>query len=544
MADRISELEAENARLRTELAKALELELDTEESSKATLFMLEDLSRVQNNLVRAKSEWVGTFDAITDPIFIHAKEFRIVRANRAYQEAAGMPFAEIIGRPYYEVFPKMDGPFKMCLMAIEEMQEKEEVFLPSLDKIYIVSFYPVKNKDGEYLYSAHIMKDMTEERKAAEALIKSEKKYRDLVNNAAVGVYKSNLRGDILFMNQALANMFEFESPAEVISAGAFSRYKNPEDREKLRDVLLKDGMVDNFEADMVTKTGKLKHLLFNATLEGDVLSGMVLDITERKNLDELLRGYSVSLEEEVKSRTAQLEETNLKLEDLNKELEAFTYSASHDLKAPLRAIDGFSKVLLEDYSERLEENGRNYLKRVRTASQRMGVLIDELLKLSRLSRAEMRRQAIDLSRLVNEIAKELMEAEPEREVQFVIAEGLKADADAYLIRIALENLLRNAWKFTSKQPEARIEFGAKQKVEAGDQGQSKTVYFVRDNGAGFDTAYADKLFKPFQRLHSSDEFPGTGIGLTIVDRIISRHGGDVWAEGKVGKGAAFYFTL
>jgi|SRR5579863_4565187 len=224
-------------------------------------------------------------------------------------------------------------------------------------------------------------------------------------------------------------------------------------------------------------------------------------------------------------------------LERANKELEAFSYSVSHDLRAPLRHIDGFSQILLENYSAQLDEEGRRHLIQVREASQRMTQLIEDLLNLSRFTRAEMRRVPVDLSRMAEIVAEALKETQPDREVAFMIEQGLTAEADERLLRVALDNLLGNAWKYTGKRAQARIEFG-----RTSDGGRS--VYFVRDNGAGFEMAYSGKLFGAFQRLHSVSEFPGTGIGLATVQRIIHRHGGRIWAEGKVGEGATFYFTL
>lgn len=234
---------------------------------------------------------------------------------------------------------------------------------------------------------------------------------------------------------------------------------------------------------------------------------------------------------------SAELEVANRELEATNRELETFSYSVSHDLRAPLRSISGFCQILLEDYSERFDEEGRSYLRRVQAASQHMGRLIDDLLDLSRVTRVPLRTQHVDLSALAREISMDLKSNEPEREVEFVIPDGLTATGDPGLLRVALENLLGNAWKFTSKKPEARIEFGALPR-------NGERTYFVRDNGAGFDMAYANKLFGAFQRLHLADEFEGIGIGLATVQRVIRRHGGSVWAEGEVDRGATFYFTL
>jgi light-regulated signal transduction histidine kinase (bacteriophytochrome) len=237
----------------------------------------------------------------------------------------------------------------------------------------------------------------------------------------------------------------------------------------------------------------------------------------------------------ELESTNQSLAETNRELEGANKELEAFSYSVSHDLRGPLRSIEGFSQILLEDYAPRLDAEARGYLGRVRAASRRMALLIDDLLDLSRVSRSALRRQTVDLSAVAREVAAELQRSRPGREARFVIADGLRANGDARLLKIALENLLGNAFKFTEKQPRAIVEFGA-----AGD----RQTYYVRDNGVGFDMAYATKLFGAFQRLHGTEEFEGTGIGLATVQRIVQRHGGRVWAEGEVGEGATFFFTL
>jgi signal transduction histidine kinase len=246
--------------------------------------------------------------------------------------------------------------------------------------------------------------------------------------------------------------------------------------------------------------------------------------------LYEKVQSYATRLEDLVAERTAELAV-------VNKELEAFAYSVSHDLRAPLRSVDGFGQALLEDYAHQLDAVGQDYVRRMRAASQRMGQLINDLLKLSRLTRRELHREPVDLSAMVKAIAADLQQAQPGRQVQFDIAEGIVAHGDGHLLRVMLENLLGNAWKFTSKQPRARIHFG----VEGSGGGR---VYFVRDDGVGFDIAYVNKLFLPFQRLHGVTEFEGSGIGLATVQRVVHRHGGQVWAEGAEGQGATFFFTL
>jgi signal transduction histidine kinase len=224
-------------------------------------------------------------------------------------------------------------------------------------------------------------------------------------------------------------------------------------------------------------------------------------------------------------------------LEQANKELEAFSYSVSHDLRTPLRAIDGFSQVLLDEHGEQLDEQARRYLQRVRAGTQRMSALIDDLLNLSRVTRAPLRKEPIDLTELARGVVAELRRREPVREVSVEIAEGLKARGDAHLVTIVFENLLGNAWKFTAKRLDARIAIGQAKEAD-------ETVFYARDNGAGFDMAYADKLFGAFQRLHTQGDYEGTGIGLATVHRVVSKHGGRIWAESAPGQGATFYFTL
>ncbi len=272
-----------------------------------------------------------------------------------------------------------------------------------------------------------------------------------------------------------------------------------------------------------------------------DAFNQMLGRIEDQKN--ELQR-YAAELERRVEARTHELQERNESLRRnaaellaANTELDAFAYSVSHDLRAPLRSIDGFSQVLLEDYAGKLDEAGRESLHRVRAASQRMGTLIDDLLKLARVTRAEIRTEDVDLSGMARDIVADLQRTTPERQVEFEIAPGLKARGDTRLLRVALDNLLRNSWKYTAKQPAPRVEF------RSADANGGRT-FMVRDNGAGFDMKYADKLFGVFQRLHAAADFEGTGIGLATVRRIINRHGGRIWAEGAVDQGATFYFTL
>lgn len=321
---------------------------------------------------------------------------------------------------------------------------------------------------------------------------------------------------------------------AEEIIGEHFSRFYPAEERDKPAR-----------ELEIATRTGKYEEegwrvrkdgsrFWASVTIsaireEGGKIRGfakVTRDVTERKRN-----------EDEVRKLNDNLRQHGLRLETANKELEAFSYSVSHDLRAPLRSIDGFSLALMEDYASKLEPEAHDYLQRVRAATKRMAQLIDDLLALSRVSRSDMAHTKVDLSGLARMVAAELRSAQPDRQTEFVIAEGLTADGDPRLLRIVLDNLLGNAWKFTAKHQNARIEFGA-----SGENGSRQ--FFVRDNGAGFDMTYAHKLFGAFQRLHANEEFAGTGIGLATVQRIINRHGGRITAEGAVGQGATFRFSL
>jgi light-regulated signal transduction histidine kinase (bacteriophytochrome) len=242
--------------------------------------------------------------------------------------------------------------------------------------------------------------------------------------------------------------------------------------------------------------------------------------------------------EDEIAALNSKLRRRATEIEAVNRELEAFSYSVSHDLRAPLRSITSFSQALIEDCADVLDDQGRDYLERVVRAGKRMADLIEDMLILSRISRGEMLREQVDLSATAADVVDELAQDQPERDVELAIEPGLMAEGDPKLLRIMLGNLLGNAWKFTSLESSPRIEFG----VLPSDNGDR--VFFVRDNGAGFDMAHADSLFTPFQRLHREAEFPGTGVGLATVQRVIRRHGGKVWAQGEVSHGATFFFTV
>ena len=307
--------------------------------------------------------------------------------------------------------------------------------------------------------------------------------------------------------------------------------------RQQLLEVIQDQGRFDLEFRILRRQDGRERWVTGHGSLERDIqgqrnrIVGTMLDITERKLAEAKVFRMNEELEQRVKDRTAQLEAAN-------KEMEAFSYSVSHDLRAPLRSIDGFSLALLEDHHNQLCDAGRQYLSRIQSASYRMGQLIEDLLKLSSINRSELELSEFDLSDLCRDALDELPQDSSSRRVNVSLEKGLRIRADHGLMLVALENLLRNAVKFTSKSKDPSIEVGASLSLTGG------RTFFIRDNGAGFEMAHADKLFNAFQRLHAATEFEGTGIGLAIVQRIIHRHGGRIWAEAKPGEGATFFFTI
>jgi light-regulated signal transduction histidine kinase (bacteriophytochrome) len=320
-----------------------------------------------------------------------------------------------------------------------------------------------------------------------------------------------------------------------------------PEDLDLLLNTLRNEKEPKKFDREV-----KIKNWIFGESIhlpeKPRVLRIYAYDITESKQLENELRKHRDHLEELVAEGLGQVRKLNKdlsrrakELANTNKELESFNYSVSHDLRAPLRSINGFSQIIFDSYQDKLDEEGKEYLQIITSECRRMGQLIDSMLNLSRLSRKEINREEVDLSSMAEAIAAELRRREPDRQVDFVIASGIRANGDLRLLQSVLENLMSNAWKFTGKHERARIEFGV---TTPGELPDSEGAYFVRDDGAGFDMKYAHKLFGAFQRLHGMEEFPGNGIGLAIIQRIIHRHGGKVWAMSAIDQGATFYFTL
>jgi PAS domain S-box-containing protein len=401
----------------------------------------------------------------------------------------------------------------------------------------LLRWVATRNSDGSTTWDG-VELDITSRKQAQQALVISEQRFRKLFENAAVGIAIMDLDGRLIRSNAAYIDLHGYAE--NELANKRFGDLMTPEDLQlNLAEVRrLKAGEIPFFrnETRHIREDGRqvwverFVSLLPGEQGDASELVALISDVTERKRAERQVQELNAELETRVRRRTAQLEAAN-------KELEAFAYSVSHDLRAPLRGIDGWSLALLEDYGGRLDATAHKHLDRVRAETQRMGLLIDDLLQLSRVTRSEMSTAVVDLSSIATAIAARLRERAPERRIEFEIRNGVSTVGDERLIEIALDNLLSNAVKFTGPVEHARVEFGSS--TSGGEH-----LYYVRDNGVGFDMAYSKTLFGAFQRLHKAAEFPGTGIGLATVQRIIHRHGGRVWAESEPGKGTTFYFTI
>jgi len=382
---------------------------------------------------------------------------------------------------------------------------------------------------------AGIVQDITERKMADEALRQSLERLEKVLEIETVGVMFWDLNtGCLVDANDAFLKLMGYARSDVEARDLTWQKFTPPEYYDVSRAEIEKfmvTGRVGPYEKEYFCKDGTKRWLLFaGSSLGGNQCVEFCVDIADRKKAEQQLMELNQQLEDRVRRRTAQLEASN-------RELEAFSYSVSHDLRAPLRTMDGFSHALLEDCAGSLDEKGQHYVARISAAAQKMGQLIDDLLQLSRIGRAEMRLKRVDLSQIAQGVIEDLRTSDPDRQVEVAIEPRLEANGDPGLLQVVLQNLLSNAWKFTSRREGAKIELG---RLNGGSHG----VFFVRDNGAGFDMKYADHLFSPFKRLHADEEFKGTGIGLATVQRIIRRHQGRIWAEAFTEQGATFYFEL
>jgi PAS domain S-box-containing protein len=513
--------------------------------------------RTERALIESERRFRQLFENSVDALFVHDEQGRFVDCNAEACRALGYSREELLKLSVVNVATR--------LISEEERLEKkggslwEQAIRGEPGRIVGFDENELRRKDGSTFpvevgvgaieYGGRRMiiasaRDISKRKQAKDALRESETKFRTLVEQIPMVTYIEEIdtgepEWNMVYVSPQVQELLGY-SPEEYRSnPKIWEELLHPDDRER---VLAEDARTEKtgepfkVQYRIFTRSGEVAWIRDEAVLvrdkEGRSLfwQGVMYDVTDQKLAEEKARSLNEELEQRVRQRTAQLKA-------FNSELETFSYSISHDLRAPLRAIDGFSQILLEDYEDRLDAEGKSYLRRVSAASRRMGQLIDDLLDLSRMTRGQMRRERVNLSALAQAIVEEFRNTQPKHDVEVIVEEGLVANGDGSLLRAVLENLLGNAWKFTKNQPHPRIEFGLL-------ENEDTPTYYVRDNGVGFDMAYADKLFGAFQRLHSVSEYEGTGIGLATVQRIIHRHGGRVWAEGQVGQGATFFFTL
>jgi PAS domain S-box-containing protein len=519
-----------------------------EDGTTACRVVMSDITESKDmdaKLRREEQRFRALADQSSDIIVLLNREGVITYENPAVEKALGLKIEERIGATGFEHlhpddFKLVADTYDILFSDINAPVQQSDIRFRHIDGSWRTFEVVASNLIHDKVIEAVIinLRDITERKRMEEALHQSEEKYRTLLESVQEGYFELDLAGNFTFFNDSLCRIYNY-SKEELMDMN-YRHYTDKETRKngfhEFNKVYNTGEPLKGFTWPIIGKDGTKRYVETSASLLKDSsgkpigFRGILHDITARKRAEEELKKYREQLEGLVQERT-------IKLEASNKELEAFSYSISHDLRAPLRAIDGFSQALLEDCEDKLDLQGKDYLIRIRAATQRMSTLIEDLLNLSRITRSEMSMEKVNLTRIVRSVINELQNSQPQRHVKIRIADGLEDIADSRLISIALENLMSNAWKFTAKQSEALIEFGSTREG-------SKKVYFIRDNGAGFEMTYMDKLFAPFQRLHTIDEYPGTGIGLATVRRIIHRHGGKVWAEGHTGKGATFYFSI
>jgi PAS domain S-box-containing protein len=476
------------------------------------------------------------------------KDFRVVTWNPAAEKIFGFTFDEVKGRHPYETIvpseaqPQVDDIWRRLLAGDASAHSVNENLTKDGRTIICEwSNTPLKQPDGTVLGVMSMVQDITKRVQAEEALRESEERFRRLAENARDVIYRMSLPdGKYEYVSPAALSVFGY-SPAECHDTPILIKQAIHPDWHKYFEEqwanLIKGEMPPTYEYQFIHKSGEVRWLNQRNILVRDdagnpiAIEGIVTDITERKQAEEAIRKLNQELEQRVTDRTTQLEAAN-------KELEAFAYSVSHDLRTPLRHIDGFLELLQNRIATTLDEESRHYMTTISNSSKRMGMLIDDLLSFSRMGRIEMSKMQVNLNSLIRDVIRELEPDTKGRNINWHIADLPVVTGDQDMLRIVLVNLISNALKFTRSRPRTEIEIGGMPNREI------ESILFVRDNGVGFDMKYADKLFGVFQRLHRADEFEGIGIGLANVKCIINRHGGKTWAEGQVNQGATFYFSL
>jgi PAS domain S-box-containing protein len=503
-------------------------------------------SNIEQTLRETELHFLELFEHTSDAVAIFGMRGDGVwvceTMNPACERAAGLRATECIGKPAKDLVPRgtakeLAAGFRACQTGREVVTQEHALDLPSGRRWFNTVMAPLPDRSGQVRRLALIARDITDRRITEDRLRASEQRRNSHWHDNPLGMIEWDIDGRVVNWNPAAERIFGY---AATETLGRHFKFIIPPELqgevEAYRAELLAGGTGRHISLPCLTRDGRridCEWYYTPLTDSAGKLAGvatLVDDVTEQNRNVDAVHRLNAELEHRVAERTAQLEAAN-------QELEAFCYSVSHDLRAPLRSIDGFSQALLEDCSEQLNDEGTDWLRRVRAASQRMGILIDDLLTLSRVSRGELHRGRVDLSRLARQIADALAATQPARHVEWIIGPTPLVDGDKSLLAVLMENIYSNAFKYTGRHDAARIEFGY---VLDGRQ----VVYFVKDDGAGFDPAYATKLFQPFQRLHRPDEFEGHGIGLATVQRIVRRHGGRIWAEGAVERGATFYFTF